>query len=678
MAKLKTQEQFEKELKEKFPQIQVRGKYQGSNKRVNVHCNIDDYDWEALPTNLCTYGCPVCNGGIVTTQSFRNEILKLYPDIEVLGEWNGIKNPIECHCKKCDLTWTHRPRTIREKGCPRCNGSVTRKWTDEEYKEELYKIHGGNIISLEPYKNMNTKILHRCYKHNYEYYAKPAHVVGRKQGCKYCAHEKISKAELDTIENVKLKIFNKWGNEIELLDDEYHGSNKKALFKHNMKNGLSHTFYSTVNAVIQGQGCGVCTGQQICIGYNDIATTNPYVASLFENDEETHLYTEWSGKSVNFRCPNCGNIRKKVISQVSRDNDICCPICGDGYSYPNKFIYNCLLQIQDSFDFLKREYTPDWCKFDFHGKEKTGKYDIYFSINGISYFCEMDGGLGHGNRELRLTKEDSLFIDSEKDRLAFENNINMIRIDCDYGRDDKYEFIKQKIFESELSNIIDLSLIDFDKANIEAQSSLLVTACQLWNEGYNAQEIANTINVVGSTVTNYLKNGSKYGLCKNYSSKESMYRSHGRDVICINTKKKFRSIVDGANYYGLLASDISKCCRRKSTYGGIYNGEKMIWMYFDEYEKLSDYEKSNYKPKENDVYTKVVCLNTHVLFNIMNDAKEWCNMKSTTGIVNCCTGKYKTSGKHPETGESLRWMYYKDYIEKFDESTLLLYGRLSA
>ena len=62
----------------------------------------------------------------------------------------------------------------------------------------------------------------------------------------------------------------------------------------------------------------------------------------------------------------------------------------------------------------------------------------------------------------------------------------------------------------------------------------------------------------------------------------------------------------------------------------------------------------------------------------MNDAKEWCNMKSTTGIVNCCTGKYKTSGKHPETGESLRWMYYKDYIEKFDESTLLSFDRLGA
>ena len=187
----------------------------------------------------------------------------------------------------------------------------------------------------------------------------------------------------------------------------------------------------------------------------------------------------------------------------------------------------------------------------------------------------------------------------------------------------------------------------------------------------------NNINVVGYTVAKYLKSGSKFGLCENYSPKESMYRSHGREIICLNTKKIFRSIVDGANHYNLLASDVSKCCRRVSTYGGIYNGEKMIWMYLDEYEKLSDDEIDNYKPKENDAYTKVVCLNTHILFNIMNDAKEWCNMKSTTGIVNCCTGKYKTSGKHPETGESLRWMYYKDYIEKFDESTLLSFDGLS-
>lgn len=605
-------------------------------------------------------------------------IKELYPNIEILSEWNGAQTKIKCRCKKDNYEWEVYPRTIKEKGCPKCNDSITRKWTDEEYKNKLYVTHNGNIESLEPYVNMNTKILHRCKKHNYEYYAKPAHVVGRSQGCKFCAYEKIAYAEKDSIEDIKRKIFNVCGNEFELLETEYKNNNTKMLFRHNIKDGLSHTFYSTASAIIHGQGCGVCCGQQISIGYNDIATTNPYVASLFKNKEEIHLYTEWSGAKVNFKCPNCGHVRKKIISQVSRDNDICCPVCGDGYSYPNKFIYNCLSQVKEQFDFLYREYSPTWCEFDFHGKRKTGTYDIYFSINNIKYFCEMDGGLGHGNRTLGMNKEDSLFIDKEKDRLASENGIKMIRIDCDYGRHGKFDFIKDKILQSDLVNIIDFALVDFNKANIEAQSSLLIKACKLWNDGYNAQQIAKNINVVGSTVTNYLKTGFKYGICDNYSSKESMYRSHGREIICLNTKMKFRSIVDGANYYGLFASDVSKCCRRTSTYGGIYNGEKMIWMYLDEYKKLSAEEILNYKPKENRAFTKVVCLNTNVVFNKMNDAKEWCGNKTTTGIVNCCTGKYSTSGKHPITGEALRWMYYKDYIEKFDESALLSFNGLSA
>ena len=613
-----------------------------------------------------------------TTEDFKKQVRELYPNIEVLSEWVNAQTKIKCRCTIDNYEWEVYPRTIREKGCPKCNGSITRKLTDKEYKEKLYETHDGNIESLEPYVNMNTKILHRCKKHNYEYYAKPAHVVGRNQVCKFCAYEKIANAEKDSIEDVKRKIFNSCGNEFELLEQEYKNNNTKMLFKHNIKNGSPHTFYSTANAIIQGQGCGACHGQQISIGYNDIATTNPYVASLFENEEEAHLYTEWSCKKVNFKCPNCGHIRQKMISQVSRDNDISCPICGDGYSYPNKFIYNCLLQIKDKFDFLYREYTPDWCKFDFHGKQKSGTYDIYFSINNIKYICEMDGGLGHGNRALGMSQKDSLFIDQQKDKLAADNGICVIRIDCDYSKTNRFEFIKQNILNSSLSNILNLSLIDFEKANIKAQSSLLVKACQLWNNGFNAQQIAENINVVGSTVTNYLKTGSEYGICNNYSSKESMYRSHGREIICLNTKKKFRSIVDGANFYGLLSSDISKCCRKKSSYGGIYNNEKMIWMYLDEYKKMSESDLNNYIPKENKAFTKVVCLNTNTLFQKIKDASDWCNSKTTTGIVNCCTGKFHTSGKHPETGEPLKWMYFKDYIEIFDESTLSLLNEMSA
>ena len=50
---------------------------------------------------------------------------------------------------------------------------MARKKTNEEYKKEIQDRFDGNIIALEPYINSCTKILHKCLKHNYEYYAKP-------------------------------------------------------------------------------------------------------------------------------------------------------------------------------------------------------------------------------------------------------------------------------------------------------------------------------------------------------------------------------------------------------------------------------------------------------------------------------------------------------------------------
>ena len=390
------------------------------------------------------------------------------------------------------------------------------------------------------------------------------------------------------------------------------------------------------------------------------------------------MYTEYSNQFVDFKCPNCGYLINKKISYVTRYNELSCPICGDGYSYPNKFIYNCLLQVENIFDFLQREYHPKWCTFLHKGQRKTGKYDIYFSLNGKSYICEMDGGIGHGNREMGMTKEDALFIDGEKDRLAKEHNVNIIRIDCNYTGSDRYDFIKNNIINSALSNVIDFSKIDFLKANTEAQSSLLIKACKFWNQGYTSGEIATLINVSNSTVSNYLKLGSKYGICNDYSLDKSRCRSHGKSIICLNTGKIFNSIVDGANYYNITESVISKCCRKCLTYGGVINGEKLIWMYLDEYNKFPKNKIDQYIPKVNNLYTKVVCLNNNILFDSVTKASKWSHAKSTSGITNCCTGKYRSSGKHPITQEPLRWMYYDDYIKKYDKSTLLIFNEKSA
>ena len=42
----------------------------------------------------------------------------------------------------------------------------------------------------------------------------------------------------------------------------------------------------------------------------------------------------------------------------------------------------------------------------------------------------------------------------------------------------------------------------------------------------------------------------------------------------------------------------------------------------------------------------------------------YANLKSSSHIVQVCKGNRKHSGKHPETGEPLKWMYYEDYINQ--------------
>lgn len=660
MAKKKTQEQFEKEIHEKYPQIQIRGKYNGSNERVNVHCNIDEYDWNAYPNNLLTYGCPCCNGRVITTQSFKNEIAKLHPEVEIIGEWNGIDTPISCRCKECNFEWNYKPHSIRTTGCPRCNGSVTRKWTHEEYVEKINELFDGNIVVLGHYKNMNTKILHKCNKHNYEYMMNPIHAL-RRQGCKLCGYEITSEKRTKLLDVFLRQLHEKRGNEYSYISG-YVNSSTNATFRHNMADGTYHDFVMTPNSMISSKyNCPCCSGYQVYKGYNDFNTKRPELAQYLVNYQDGYKYTEWSSEELEWKCPSCGNIMKKKISYISKYG-VTCPRCDDGYSYPNKFIYNSLLQIENQLDFLDREYRPDWCKYKYKDKNCYGIYDIYFEKNNKKFVIEMDGGLGHGNRSYtnsKTNRDELIFRDKEKDRLASEHNIKVIRIDCNYETNDRYQFILNNILKSELSNILDLSKVNFNQSNTQSQQSLFIKAVELWNLGENISQIKSELHIHESTVTSYLKSALKYNMC-DYSVKESRRRSYSNAVVCITTGKGFKAIVDGAKYYNIDPGDISKCCRRTSTFGGWYNGQKMIWMYKKDYDEYPKDKLSEYIPKENDNYTKIVCLNTGEVFDGLIYAAEKYHMKKGSGISACCKGRYHFAGKD-DNGIPLVWRYLSDY-----------------
>ena len=450
----------------------------------------------------------------------------------------------------------------------------------------------------------------------------------------------------------KQEVFNLVGDEYE-VQSEYIGVDEEITFVHRKCN---RTFCITPHSFKQGRRCPYCANRKTYIGINDLNTVRPDLIKYLYNKDDRFLHYN-SSKKILWQCDKCGEIFNRIISDVNI-RGFSCPRCSDGISYPNKFMYNILLQIKD-LDFLKREYRPDWCKYTYNGKETFGKYDIYFGYKNKLYIIELDGGIGHGNRSIDKTTQESLDIDRIKDKLAIEHNIKIIRIDCDYAPNDRFTFIKNNIINSDLKNILNFELVDFNLADLNSLESYVILAAKYWNEGLSIGEISKKIDIYRDTVTKYLERCKKYNLC-DYSKKESKNRSTAHKIYCLNTNEIFDSIIDGANKYNIPASCISKCCRRKQSYAGIINGEKFIWMYYKDYLKL-DGDVSKYIPHINNNFTKVICITTNKIFNSIKEAAKYYSIRES-GIQACCSGRYKYSGTLPD-GTKLHWMYYEEYIK---------------
>ena len=138
-------------------------------------------------------------------------------------------------------------------------------------------------------------------------------------------------------------------------------------------------------------------------------------------------------------------------------------------------------------------------------------------------------------------------------------------------------------------------------------------------------------------------------------------------VVCLNTEEIFDSIKSAKTKYP-NAKSISDCCRHIAKSSGTLptTKEKMKWLYYDEYINTSK-EKIQQILNNTDYDDKrVICLNTLEIFENATIASEWCGVQRS-GICSCIAGNYITNGKHPQTGEQLRWMKYKDYIKEFGE-----------
>ena len=112
----------------------------------------------------------------VTHEYFLQKLSVKNPDIEPLEKYKGSSVNIMCRCKNCGYEWSVRPGNLLSgKGCPPCaikRNAARQTKSQAAFLTEL-AVNNPNVDALQEYRNMNTNILFRCRKCQYEWHASP-------------------------------------------------------------------------------------------------------------------------------------------------------------------------------------------------------------------------------------------------------------------------------------------------------------------------------------------------------------------------------------------------------------------------------------------------------------------------------------------------------------------------
>lgn len=426
---------------------------------------------------------------------------------------------------------------------------------DFEKNDEL----GFDICKVT--KGIWKKIWWICSKCKSSYDASPNN-RSKGNACPYCVGKRVN--HTNSLASLNPKLSSEWHptkNGDLTPHDVTRNSNKKVWWL----GECGHEWISSVNNRENNKGCAYCASFQgrILVGYNDMWTTRPDMASMLLNPEDGYKYTYGSNAKVDWKCPHCKNIlKKKMIDNVNKRGLICYR-CKDGKGYPEKLMISLL-------DYMNIEYEYQckfsWCNdkfYDFYIKD----FNCIIEVHGRQHFDDK-GFERVGGRTLKEEQEN----DKIKYDKAISNNINeYIVIDC---RKSELEWIKNSILNSGLSKLYNLDSVDWMECEKNALSSLVVKACEIYNdESKNIEYIAEKLKLSNVTIRSYLKRGAGIKLC-DYCPEKTREELPGLRKAVIQFDKEgklineYKSMKEASFITGIKVGNISRCCNRKTKTAG--------------------------------------------------------------------------------------------------------------
>jgi len=308
---------------------------------------------------------------------------------------------------------------VKGRGCPQCYAENRGK-----YKEHAAVAQNGSLADERPdllvdwdylkndadprdiSKFSTRKVWWKCHVCGYEWQSAVNKRSRADHGCPACKGKAVNPGHND-LATVRPDIAASWHptkNGELMPQDITAGSNKKVWWI--CEKG--HPFQATVASRTNGSGCPYCSCQRLLVGFNDLATTRPDIASEWHptknGDLTPHDVMKGSHAKAWWRCP-IGHSYKSDIA--NRSNGTGCPICDkeNKTSFPEQallYYLGMLTQAEGRYQYAD-----------------AAEIDIY--LPALNAGVEYDGYYWHASRNAAQSER-------RKDQILANAGVRLVRV----------------------------------------------------------------------------------------------------------------------------------------------------------------------------------------------------------------------------------------------------------